>query len=187
MHLRHRPKTRACPTGGRDTARQIRFLLANREIPFTPVETVIKTARGLVICLFLCPVLIGCSSPSVNRRTVDGVPVVEHLDTDDVPCEHKGRHHAVGCYSFVAGEHHVWYSSVAPERTISHEIAHAKGMRHSEWIVLGRDVCSMVTSPGGAYRVNQMICVDEHGEHVHDKPSERLISAMRGDAGSGDR
>lgn len=122
--------------------------------------------------------LFGCATPQVNHRVVDGTPFVEHLDTDDVPCDHKGRHYMSGCYQNVKGEHHVWYSSLAPDSTVHHEIGHVKGMRHSTWKNIGGKNCSVITNSGSSYVERQLLCNDHRGNEYINDPAALMTAGL---------
>ena len=88
-------------------------------------------------------VLAGCDTMGEIRRSVeDGVPVVEHIDTNDQP-DDCPRAHNTGCFQLVTlngivVEKRIWKSSVAPSHVARHEAAHkgdgrSPGMQHTEW------------------------------------------------------
>lgn len=104
----------------------------------------------------------------VRKRIIDGISVTEHLDENDSPC--GGRSWLNGCYANRNGEHHVWYSEISPDFVKAHELAHAKGMTHTDWQPERNGLygalmnCAFVTNPAEQYEPGDKICVTPRGE-----------------------
>lgn len=114
--------------------------------------------------------LLGASSPvlaEIKKRMHNGQEVTEHIDENDSPCGGRGLG---GCYSNPGGQHHVWYSAISEPHTISHELSHVDGMRHTQWEPTRTGPfgtllnCAIVTAPANQYELFDRICVTHRGE-----------------------
>jgi len=119
---------------------------------------------GAVLSLWIA----GCTERQTRFRTVDGIKFEERIDWADNPCGNRGPQ--AGCHVRLDGKHVIYYSSVAPAYVFLHELAHSKGMKHTEWD--GKN-CAIVTAPGGTYKVGQQLCIIAGREVV----TEPLASA----------
>jgi hypothetical protein len=119
--------------------------------------------------LTLTLLLTACSSfqPVVKHSVIDGTKVVEHIDTDDAPAACGDRTEWAGCHQVRGDTHHIWRASTARPDTLPHEIAHAKGMRHTAWrFDMFGNASATVVLPGGRYKVGDVIYVDARGERI---------------------
>ena len=114
---------------------------------------------GVVITLWVA----GCTERETRHRTIDGIPLEERIDWADNECGNRGPQ--AGCYVKLDGKHVIYYSSVAPAYVFLHELAHSKGMKHTEW---DGNNCAIVTAAAGTYRVGQQLCIVTGREIVTD-------------------
>lgn len=131
-------------------------------------DIVFFVAIIFVLAFCLAP-LVGCSPlrPMVVERDVQGIKVVDHIDTDDAPDSCGDRSAWGGCHVQIGEKHHIWRSSFVSQNVIAHEDAHVLGMRHTAWTpdFTGRQ-CATVLISGGQYKAGQMLCVGPRGEEV---------------------
>lgn len=113
--------------------------------------------------------LAGCSSlqPKVQARVVQGVKIVDHIDTDDAPKACGDRSEWAGCHMVVGDVRHIWRSSFVQQWVIDHEDAHALGMMHTEWKAdfTGRK-CALIFASYGKYKQGDTLCIDQSGESI---------------------
>ena len=104
-------------------------------------------------------------TPQMRLTEVDGIEIVEHID-DKMPPGCEQAYPLGGCYQQNAGRHHIWYSVVSMPYVRRHEVAHAKGMRHSHWVSYGGESCSTVLVGADGYLPGQRLCIGSRGEYV---------------------
>ena len=100
----------------------------------------------IVIGVALSLWIAGCTDPQTRFRIVDGIQLEERIDWSDNPCGNRGPQ--AGCHIQRGERHVIYYSSVAPAYVFLHELAHSKGMKHTEWDSRN---CAVVTAAGGTY------------------------------------
>jgi len=123
--------------------------------------------------LFLIAIAVlmtACATPVTQVRSYDGITYVEHLDEAGDPCGARG--YDVGCsLTDMYGVHHIWRSSVSPPHVLPHEVAHRKGMNHTEWILI-QDFggvwknCATITNGYGIYTQGKRVCIFYRGSRV---------------------
>ena len=117
--------------------------------------------RSLLILLLL----VGCATPTVTQKSINGVAYVEHMNTEDMPCDYP----ADGCFQQRAdGSKHVWLSNMSSRQTPHHEInGHVLGMWHTPW---GKDMfgrpCATIMIGNADYPAGKTICNTKTGEWV---------------------
>lgn len=115
----------------------------------------------------------GCASPQERATQLGWRTVIEHIDATDSPCGERGPD--AGCHAMINGTSHIWYSSVGPGYVRSHELAHARGMRHTDWQrhAIRRGLCAVVIIPTDGYPAGADICIDGRRELVLDNSVAR--------------
>ena len=102
---------------------------------------------------------------TISQQYVDGIVYTLHIDNQDPPC--GTRKYNEGCYvEWANGEKAVYVASIAPQWVVDHELAHVKGMRHTQWRETDRGVCAFVIQSGGKYARGDTLCNTATGEHV---------------------
>ena len=110
--------------------------------------------------------LNGCTvTPITLTRAFDGTELIEHID-DKLPPACEQAYPRGGCYQARDGKHHIWYSSVSMPYVREHEIAHAKGMRHTEWEWIGQESCATILVGVEKYLHGRQLCIGQRGEYI---------------------
>jgi len=114
----------------------------------------------LILLLFSLPAL---AEPVDRTMIIDGELIYAHIDYPTNPCHSNGERG--GCHAVIDASQHIWYaSSVAIG--LDHELAHVKGMRHTEWVYGPRGAAAIVTVAGPGYPLGSTIFDNGYREFV---------------------
>ena len=109
-----------------------------------------------VLLLALC----GCASQPFLTTLPNGDVIVE---VPNAECPDKSVGTVGGCYVHVVGA--AFYPEGATS-TRQHELEHAKGGEHSDWLRNGSEQCAVITVQGRSdWKVGNLICRRDNGQH----------------------
>lgn len=120
-----------------------------------------RTAYLVIFALIAQHVM---AEPFDRTLVVDDELIYAHINYLDNPCHSNGERG--GCYALIKASHHVWYSASAPAFVLAHELAHVKGMRHTEWEYGPRGARATVTVAGPGYPLGATIFDNGYREFV---------------------